>query len=771
MVVVESPTKANTIQRILGDQYKVYASQGHIRDLPKNGLAVDVLNGFKPTWDWTDEKHQAIANKLQHEAKTASSVVLATDMDREGEAIAWHLAEILQVDPTTQCRAVFHELTPRAIKEAFAQRRALDADRVDAQFARRILDRLVGYEVSALLWRKVRRGLSAGRVQTVALRLIVEREREIKAFIPVEYWYIDADLAATRKPEDRFTARLKTKNGKNIGDRNITTKDEADALVADMQKAAYSVESITEKGQEQKMSGPYETSTLQSDASNKLNFPNKRTMSVAQSLYEGVQIGSGREGLITYMRTDSLSVAPEAQKEAKELIKEIWGEEYVPAKYNVFDAKKSKKGDKVAVKPQEAHECIRPTSVRNTPSKMKGYLNDDQYRLYKLIWQRFMASQMTPAKFNVRTVLIKAEVDPKLRYGLRTAVKQLIFPGWKAAWGIKSDEQAKQEQKQLEQEEGAAKDEDMAAGKLPLDLKEGEPCDLFAITPSQHYTEPPPHYTEATITSTLKELGIGRPSTYVSIINTVVSRLYVEKQGKALLSTMTGETTCDFLVEQFPEVFNTDFTAKMEEELDDVAEGDLKSVIMLTRFWGPMVKKLGVAAKSAPTAHPMELLGRPCPMCGKEMAKKAGIYGEFIGCTGYTADPPCKYIEKPDKLPTVSTNVPCPECGKDIVERHRKKDRSLFFGCSGFPKCHYLMNDRPVDEKCPTCGHLLGLRGEEQVKLCPTCAPKPKRKAKGSTVADEPPVDGGPGTDVLPVQTSAAAEELPAQADTASGAA
>lgn len=744
LVIVESPTKAKTIEKILGPGYIVKASFGHVRDLPKGEIGVDVQNGFRPTWRMLPEKVDKVKD-IKALAQRAGDVVLATDLDREGESIAWDLAELLDLDLQKAQRVVFHEVTPQAIGEAFRQRRPLNKDLVEAQRARRILDRLIGYEVSPLLGRKIQWGLSAGRVQSVALRLVVEREREIRKFVPEEYWSITADLAPTRKLEDRFRAKLHSKNGKTIPARSITNAAEADALVAALKSATYSIEDITEKPREKNAPPPFETTTLQVAASNKLGFAAKRTMKVAQELYEGMDVGGTRVGLITYMRTDSITVAPPAQAEAREHIAQAYGAEYVPATANTYKAKKQ------AVKTQEAHECIRPTSVERTPDKVRPYLSEEQYKLYTLIWRRFLASQMSAARFKVRTVTVKAEVDAKTRYGFRTSVETMLFPGWKAAWGITTDEAAAKDAEASVAEGEQEKAEEQIGGRLPIDLVVGEACRLFELFPEQHFTEPPPHYTEATLVKALKDHGIGRPSTYAPTLATIIdTRGYLRRESKALLSTEIGEAVTDFIVERFPETFALDYTAKMETQLDEIAAGQMRAVIMLARFWEPFLERLG-GAKEAQSQKILEKLGRPCPECGKELIRRRGRFGPFVSCSGY---PACKFIEKKEKAPVVPTGVACPNCGKDIVERRNRRRGTIFYGCVGYPACTWLTNDRPLrDRYCPACEHfLVDRRGRE---TCPRCEPPPPRRERqaGPTPAVE--VSGEPAAPEAPPASAA----------------
>ena len=706
LVIVESPAKARTVRRFLGTDYKVEASVGHVRDLLRSKLSVDVENDFAPVYRVPNEKRKVV-RRLKGAASQAEEVYLATDPDREGEAIAWHILAAAAIPEETSRRVVFHEITNTAIKEAFAHPRSLDMDLINAQQARRILDRLVGYKISPLLWRKVRNRLSAGRVQSVAVRLIVEREREIQAFVPVEYWSISAELAKqdTRQMEPRpsFIAKLV-----KIGDKKVDLKDEpaAQAVVDDLEGAHYIVSQVRKLKRKRKPPAPFITSTMQQEASRKLRFTAKRTMAVAQSLYEGVDLGKGeRVGLITYMRTDSTSVAEVALAEVRAYIEEKYGADFLPKKPPAHKTR--------AKKAQEAHECIRPTSVRREPDAIKDYLDKDQYRLYRLIWKRFVASQMKPAIFDVTSVDIKAgRLEPgttvptgdalkafldALLYLFRVTGSTIAFAGFLLVY-----EEAKDEK--------AAAEED--AGPLPP-LEVGEVLDLIRLIPEQHFTKPPPRYTEASLVRELEKHGIGRPSTYAPILSTIQVRGYVDRVNRHLMPTDLGFLVNDLLVKHFPDIIDVPFTAHMEEDLDRIAAGERDWVTVLREFYGPFERTLQMAKHNMKKVEiPSEETGLTCEKCGSPMVVKLGRYGKFIACSNF---PQCRNT----KPYVIKTGAKCPECGGDLLERRTRKKR-IFYGCANYPDCKFATWQRPLPEPCPKCGGLLTEAAKNRVK-CMQC--------------------------------------------------
>ncbi len=706
LVVVESPAKARTVRRFLGRDYRVEASVGHVRDLLRSKLSVDVKNNFAPQYRVPKEKREVV-QRLKKAASQAAEVYLATDPDREGEAIAWHLVAAADIPDEGVHRVVFHEITDAAIKEAFSHPRSLDMDLVNAQQARRILDRLVGYKISPLLWRKVRNRLSAGRVQSVAVRLIVEREREILAFVPVEYWSISAELAKqdTRgvDPRPSFIAKLLEIEGKKV---DLKDEPAAQAVVDDLEGAHYIVSTVRKFKRKRTPPAPFITSTLQQEASRKLGFTAKRTMAVAQALYEGVDLGGGeRVGLITYMRTDSTNVAVEALNEVRSYIEEKYGADFLPQKPPVHKTR--------AVKAQEAHECIRPTSVRREPDAIKPYLDSGQYKLYRLIWQRFVASQMTPAIFDVTSVDVKADrLEPgtvvptgnalkafldALRYLFRVTGSKLVFPGFLSVYEEGKDEDA------------AVEDD---AGPLPP-LAAGEVLDLIRLIPEQHFTKPPPRYTEASLVRELEKHGIGRPSTYAPILSTIQIRGYVDRINKYLVPTELGFLVNDLLVEHFPKVVDVPFTAHMEEDLDRIAAGEREWIAVLHEFYGPFERTLQMAERSMKKVeiHPEET-GLSCEKCGSPMVVKLGRYGKFIACSSF---PRCRNT----KPYVVKTGTSCPECDGELLERKTRKRRT-FYGCSNYPACEFTTWQRPLPEPCSNCGGLMTEAGKNKAR-CTQC--------------------------------------------------
>jgi len=705
LIIVESPAKIKTLKNFLGSDFTIEASMGHVRDLPKSKLGVEVENNFEPQYVSIPERRDVI-KKLKEAASKAEVVYLASDPDREGEAIAWHLREVLKL--TNSRRIQFNEITKTAVLEGLDNAHDINIDLVNAQQARRVLDRLVGYKLSPLLWRKVKRNLSAGRVQSVAVRLICDREREILAFIAVEYWSITATL--TPKDKERlFEAKLLSRKGEKL---EIHNQREADELIGALEGADYRVKSIKKSEKKRYPAPPFITSTLQQEASRKLGFGARRTMTVAQQLYEGVELGqAGSVGLITYMRTDSTRVAKEAQDEARDYIAKNYGAGFAPDKPRQV----ARKGA------QDAHEAIRPTSVFRHPDEIKHYLSGDQYRLYRLVWQRFMASQMSPAVFDVVSVDIEAR-DMLFR-ATGSTVK---FQGFMKVYTEGKDD------------DKVVADEDQPP--LPP-LKEGELLDLRKLLPEQHFTEPPPRFTEATLVRALEEKGIGRPSTYATIISTIQDRKYVEIREKKFFPTELGCIVTDQLVKHFPDIINAEFTAGVETKLDDVEEGKLDWVRLLSEFHGPFEKDLEAAqenmerVKIAPKES--DLL---CPNCGKRMLIREGRFGEFLGCAGY---PDCKTtmpLSKP-------IDIKCPACGEgDIVEKVSKK-RKVFYGCNRYPECNWVSWDKPVNKQCPKCSGLLGerrFRGRLSGYRCtnPECNYY-KSRGKADEGEDQP---GGPSS-------------------------
>ena len=709
LVIVESPAKARTIGKYLGRGYTVKASMGHVRDLPKSTLGVDVDDNFAPTYLVPRDKTKLI-KELKESVQSAREIYLATDPDREGEAIAWHLIQATGAETKPVHRVVFYEITPEAVGEAMAHPRGIDPDLVDAQQARRVLDRLVGYKVSPLLWKKVKRGLSAGRVQTAALRIIVEREREIDAFDSVEYWSIDAELAKQRAggpgPQDIFRAGLHRVQGKKV---QLDNAEQTDAVLAALDGASYRVADVTRKEVQRRPSAPFTTSTLQQEASRKLGSGVRRTMQIAQELYEGVDLGaSGTQGLVTYMRTDSTNVAASAQMAARDEIARRYGPEFVPEKPPVYSRK--------AKGAQEAHEAIRPTSPHRDPASVKPFLSAPQFRLYQLIWQRFIASQMRPALLDQTVVDIAAGRPEQIArpdnppFLFRATGLVVKFPGFMAVY-------------QAGRDEGDAADE-LEKGALPP-LATGEDLDLLRLLPEQHFTQPPPRYTEASLVKALEERGIGRPSTYAPTIATVLARGYAAVEERKLVPTELGLIVNDLLVEHFPRVFDVGFTSQMEEELDEIASGERAWVPTLREFYGPFVESLARAEQTMERVRIKdEPAGEDCEICGRPMVIKLGKFGKFLACSGF---PECR-----NARPLLQrVGVRCPTCGEgDVVERRSKKGRT-FFGCERYPACDFVSWNKPVDRPCPNCGNAYlveaGRRGQDK---CPSCGTLVERAAE-----------------------------------------
>ena len=707
LVIVESPAKARTVGRFLGNPYRVKASIGHVRDLLRSRLSVDVENNFEPTYRVPKEKKDVV-NELQVEVRQAGEVYLATDPDREGEAIAWHLMEAARISKTQARRVVFHEITKDAIDEAFSHPRDIDMKLVNAQQARRILDRLVGYKISPLLWERVRNRTSAGRVQSVALRLVVEREREIEAFVPVEYWSIDAELAKREKKRRSFTAKLHRIRGEEV---DLKSEEDTQKIVDELEVATYVVTEVRKGQRQRNPSPPYTTSTMHQEASRRLGFTANRTMRIAQQLYEGVEIGDeGSVGLITYMRTDSVNVAEAAQQEARAYIAEKYGEKFRPAK-----ARRYKTKTKGA---QEAHEAIRPTSVRREPKAIKKYLTRDQYRLYDLVWKRFLASQMASAILDTISVDVVADsrlqiADSELKlipshqlsaishkpdYLFRATGSSIRFPGFLILYEEAKDEDAAPEE---------------GEGKILPPLSNGEIVDLLRLLPEQHFTQPPPRYSEASLVRALEEYGIGRPSTYAPIISIIQTRGYVEREDRRLVPTGIGFIVNDLLVEHFPDIINVDFTARMEEDLDLIASGEREWVPVLREFYGPFEKMVKRAER---TMEKVDLgpqyTGEMCEKCGHPMIVKFGRYGKFIACSNF---PECRNT----KSYQISTGVACPECGSDLVEKRTRRGRT-FYGCSNYPQCEFATWNQPLPQPCPSCGGILTVAGKDSAK-CVSC--------------------------------------------------
>ena len=669
LVIVESPTKSKTIEKFLGKNYTVKASMGHLRDLPKSTLGVTFLpdeehaNEFEPKYINIRGKGDLIKS-LKAEAKKADKVLLATDPDREGEAISWHLAFILGIDPTSACRIEFHEITAAAVKDAIKHPRCIDMDMVDAQQARRILDRIVGYQLSPLLWRKIRKGLSAGRVQSVATKIVADRDREIEDFVPVEYWTLSAKLREGSKGQ-LFEAEAVKYKGKKL---ELHNEAEARAAEEALSKADYIVSDAVKKERKRHPVPPFTTSSMQQEANKKLNFSAKKTMMLAQQLYEGVSLGKTSVGLITYMRTDSVRLAEVAIAEIRDYIKQNIGSEFCPAKENHYSTKKNA---------QDAHEAIRPTSVMRTPAEMQKYLTNDQLKLYTLIWNRVVASQMTDAVYDVTTLTIDAA-----EYQLRATGSVLKFPGFLQLHSKYDD-----------------KEKD---SKVPY-VEPGSKLLLYKLMPAeQHFTEPPAHFTEATLIKELEEKGIGRPSTFAPTIVTLLTRGYVVKEAKKLLVTELGIMTVDMLTEYFKGLINIGFTAQMEEKLDEVAEKKHTKDEVLSEFYGPFKKDLDHAGVAIPIVEiPLEVSDVPCDKCndGTMMVIREGRFGKFLACPNF---PKCRNT-KPILHPI---GVKCPKCGADILER-KSKTGKVFYGCEKYPECDYTTWDKPLNEKCPDCGAMM----------------------------------------------------------------
>ena len=677
LVIVESPAKARTVGQILGSDYVVTASQGHVRDLPQWRFGVNVEQDFEPLYEVVKDKKELV-NQLKAAGDSAKEIYLATDPDREGEAISWHLQAAAEWDDrdAPPKRVVFHEITKDAVEEAFSHPREIDMQLVNAQQARRILDRLVGYRISPLLRKKVQRGVSAGRVQSVALRMVADREREIEAFVPVESWTIDARL---RKEDQKteFAAQLHSLKGQR-GRLNIGKEEDARRYEAELKDAKYTVGEVRKRDVRQRPAAPFTTSTMQQDAGRKLRFTSQRTMSVAQQLYEGLDVGAGGPvGLITYMRTDSTQVATSAVAEARDYIAQRYGKEFRPDKPRTY-SRRSKAA-------QEAHEAIRPTSIQRDPASLKPYLSSEQLRLYTLVWERMLASQMADAISEATTVDIDAACrDSGNVYNFRATGSVLKFAGFRSVYLEGRDESS----------------DDDNAKTLPR-MEAGDALACASLAANQHFTEPPPRFSEATLIKAMEERGIGRPSTYAPTIGTLLGRYYVERKQSRLFPTVLGLTLSDLLTEYFPDVMDLDFTAGMEEELDAVSRGERGWVPMLGEFYEPFQKALDNATESMPRVRLDEDTDEVCDDCGKPMVIKIGRFGRFIACTGY---PDCKGTK-----PILNRiGVACPDCGGDLVERRaRGRGGRIFWGCSRYPDCEFLVNRKPVPEPCPECSKMM----------------------------------------------------------------
>ena len=717
LVIVESPAKAKTIGKYLGPGYEVKASMGHVRDLPKSKLGVDVEHGFHVDYQPIKGKEEVISD-LKKAAKKSEKVFLATDPDREGEAISWHLKEMLGIPDDKTYRVTFNEITKKVVNDSIANPRAIDMDLVNAQQARRVLDRIVGYQISPLLWKKIRRGLSAGRVQSVATRLVCEREEEIKAFVPQEYWSIEADLARIAPNLGQFKAAFHGREKKM----ELHSKDEVDAVMAAVGQAPFAVTGVKRQDKLRNPAPPFITSTLQQEASRKLNMTPRRTMSIAQQLYEGVDIaGEGTVGLITYMRTDSLRLSDEATAAARDFILSRYGANYYPGKPRVY---KTKSGA------QDAHEAIRPSNVNLTPEDVKKDLTAEQYKLYKLIWSRFLACQMASAIYDSVSIEVTSA-----GYTFRATHSSLKFSGYTAVYV-----------------EGKDEEEETFQSPLP-DLKEGETVELKGLKPDQHFTQPPGRYTEATLIKALEEKGIGRPSTYAPTISTILDREYVVKEGRNLRPTPLGEVVTGLMKDKFTDIVDTAFTANMEEQLDEVETGKVDWKSLLTQFYGGFEKELKQAEADLDGERikvPDEVSDVTCPKCGRNLVYKSGRFGRFLACPGW---PECDHtqpivVEMPGK---------CPKCGGKILKKTSKRGFA-YYGCENNTnkdearKCDFMTWDVPVKENCPSCGHTLFKKSGRGFKKpfcinpeCPNFLPEDQRGyKKKATAAAETPAEGAP---------------------------
>ena len=679
LVIVESPAKAKTIERYLGKKYKVKASMGHVRDLPKSQMGVDVEHDYEPKYI-TIRGKGPILKDLKTAAKKAKKIYLAADPDREGEAIAWHLANSLNVDVTSDCRVVFNEITKDAIKESFKSPRPINMSLVDAQQARRVLDRLVGYNISPLLWKKVKKGLSAGRVQSVAVRMIIDRENEIKAFIPEEYWTIKADFV---KGKEQFEGAFFSLNGDRA---ELKNEEDVKKVLASLSDSEFKVSNVTKKERKRNPAAPFITSSLQQEAARKLNFRAKKTMMLAQQLYEGIELGKeGTVGLITYMRTDSTRISDIAKQEAIAYIENAYGKEFI-----LTEQRKEKK----KANSQDAHEAVRPTSVMRDPSTMKDFLSRDQFRLYKLIWERFVASQMASAVMD--TMSIDLENGPVV---FRATGSKIKFPGFMKVYVEGTDDSVEEKENILPE------------------IGTGDTCFSKDVEPKQHFTQPPPRYTEARLVKTLEELGIGRPSTYAPTLDTIQKRGYVTLDNKRFVPTELGEIVLELIREFFPEILDTEFTAKMEQQFDSVEDGKVEWIKVIDGFYQDFAIEL---AKAEAEMEKVEIKDEPagvdCEECGHPMVFKMGRYGKFMACSNF---PECRNTK-----PIVKTiGVKCPKCKEgEIIERKSKKHR-LFYGCDQYPSCDFISWDKPLPRSCPKCeGNLVEKKLKKGIQVqCVDC--------------------------------------------------
>lgn len=688
LVIVESPAKAKTIGKYLGKKYKVLASMGHIRDLPKSQIGVDIENDFEPKYITIRGKGELL-KELKEASKKAKQVYLAADPDREGEAIAWHLAQYLKLDMNQPIRVVFNEITKQAIQESFTHPRKINMHLVEAQQARRILDRLVGYKISPLLWKKVKKGLSAGRVQSVAVKLILDREREIRSFVPEEYWTVTAYFGVGK---NRFEAKF---YGFGEEKAELHSEEEVRALLRQIEGGEFLVTKVVRREKKRNPAPPFTTSSLQQEAARKLNFRAAKTMRIAQQLYEGVSIGpEGSTGLITYMRTDSLRISESAANEAKEYILNEFGTAFLPESVRHHSNRSGA---------QDAHEAIRPTSIYREPERLKGYLTRDQYRLYKLIWDRFLASQMASAVLD--TVSVNLEVNGALFKASGSTIK---FPGFMKIYIEGNDEEKKEEE------------------SLLPPLEEGDRLNPVKVEEKQHFTQPPSRYTEARLVKTMEELGIGRPSTYAPTIETILKRGYVTLEEKKFIPTELGEVVISLMEEFFPEIINVTFTADMEKNLDMIEGGEEDWIQVLDQFYQSFSERLRLAEENMKEIEiEDEVSDQRCELCGRPMLYKMGRFGKFLACSGF---PECRNTK-----PILNElNILCPKCGEGkLVERKTRAKRRTFYGCSRYPECDYVTWDKPVDTPCPTCGGLMVEKREKEGirQVCTVCGYE-RRKEK-----------------------------------------
>ncbi len=668
LIIVESPTKARTIENFLGKDYTVIASKGHIRDLPKSSFGIKIEGQeFIPEYR-VSRDHSKVVKEIKDLAKKSDQVYIATDEDREGEAIGYHIAKAIGADPTEVPRIVFHEITKKAIDHSLKNPRKIDLDSVNAQQARRLLDRIVGYKLSPLIASKIQKGLSAGRVQSAALKIVVDREREIKAFVPVEYWSLDAVFNKT------IDSILVEYQGEKIEKMTISNEERAKGIESTLKNDSYKVEKIEKRQRKTSTNPPFMTSTLQQTASSMLGFSPRKTMMVAQTLYEGVQTDQGTMGVITYMRTDSLNIAQEAIDAARDKIKNEFGDKYLPSKPKYYKSKS--KGA------QEAHEAIRPTILSFTPQIAKGFLKPDELKLYTLIYNRFIASQMTDAIFESQSIIFASENGK-----FRATGRKLVFDGFYKVLGTSDKD------------------------KLLPNLEEGQEVELSELKANQHFTEPPSRYSEASLIKKLESLEIGRPSTYAPTISLLTSRNYIEIEKKQLIPTEIAFKVIEMLEQHFKDIVDSNFTAKLEEELDEIAEGKKEWQKVLWEFYNPFIEEVEKGKKNIKSQKVAIPTGEKCPQCGEELLRRKGRYGEFIACSGF---PKCKYTRNADGtekekkvLPTLE-GVACPECGGGIVER--KSRRGKFYGCANYPKCKFISTYKPVNKKCPECGYMMAER-------------------------------------------------------------